>query len=89
MRIVLIISDTFRYDHLGVNGNDWIRTPNFERLAERCVTVDKHWTGSLPTMPTRREVMAGRHEYPWRGWGPLEPYDVTLAQLCREQKRIQ
>ena len=32
MRIVLIVSDTFRYDHLGVNGNDWIRTPDLEEF---------------------------------------------------------
>ena len=88
MNVVLVMVDSLNRTYLSPYGNDWIQTPNFERLAKRCVTVDGHWTGSLPTMPTRHEVMAGRHEYPWRGWGPLEPFDVTLAQLCREHKQV-
>jgi arylsulfatase A-like enzyme len=30
MNIVLIVSDTLRWDHLGASGNRWIRTPNLE-----------------------------------------------------------
>ena len=88
MNVVLIMIDSLNRTYLSPYGNTWVQTPNFERLARRCVTAEKHWTASLPTMPTRHEVMAGRHEYPWRGWGPLEPYDVTLAQLCRESKQV-
>jgi len=88
VNVVLIMVDSLNRTYLTPYGNDWIQTPNFERLAAHCVTMDCHWTGSLPTMPTRHEVMAGRHEYLWRGWGPLEPYDVTLAQLCRERGQV-
>ena len=88
MNVILIMVDSLNRTYLEPYGNDWIKTPNFNRLAERCVTCDRHWTGSLPTMPCRHEVMAGRHEYLWRGWGPLEPYDVTLAQLCREKDQV-
>ena len=88
MNVILIMIDSQNSTYLSPYGNDWIKTPNFERLAKRCVTMDSHWTGSLPTMPCRHEVMAGRHEYLWRGWGPLEPYDVTLAQLCGEKKQV-
>ena len=42
----------------------------------------------MPTMPCRREVHAGIHEYLWRGWGPLEPFDVTLAQMCQEKEQV-
>jgi len=88
MNVITIMIDSLNRTYLSPYGNDWIDTPNFERLAKRCVACDKHWTGSLPTMPCRHEVMAGRHEYLWRGWGPLEPYDVTLAQLCKEKGQV-
>ena len=88
MNVVVVMIDSLNRTYLEPYGNDWIKTPNFNRLAERCVTCDKHWTSSLPTMPCRHEVMAGRHEYLWRGWGPLEPYDVTLAQLCGEKNQV-
>ena len=88
MNVILVMVDSLNRTYLSPYGNEWIRTPNFERLAQRCVTVEGHWTGSLPTMPTRHEVMAGRHEYLWRPWGPLEPFDVTLAQLCRGKGQV-
>ena len=88
MNVILVMVDSLNRTYLSPYGNEWIQTPNFERLAQRCVTVEGHWTGSLPTMPTRHEVMAGRHEYLWRPWGPLEPFDVTLAQLCRDKGQV-
>jgi hypothetical protein len=35
MNIILIISDTLRPQYLGCYGNEWIRTPHIDRLAER------------------------------------------------------
>jgi arylsulfatase A-like enzyme len=85
MNVLLLMIDSLNRNYLSPYGAKDIDTPNFRRLARKCVTVDNHWTGSLPTMPTRHEVMAGRYEYPWRGWGPIEPYDVSLAQMCQGQ----
>ena len=34
MNFIVVCIDTLRYDHLGCNGNDWIQTPNLDRLAE-------------------------------------------------------
>jgi len=87
MNVILIMIDSLNRKYISPYGMD-IETPNFERLAKRCVTLDNHWTGSLPTMPCRHEVMAGLHEYLWRGWGPIEPYDVTLPQLCTEKSLV-
>lgn len=35
MNIVMIVSDTFRKDHLGCYGNANIHTPNLDYLADR------------------------------------------------------
>jgi arylsulfatase A-like enzyme len=32
-------------------------------------------------MPARREIWTGTEEFWWRGWGPLEPWDQTIAYL--------
>jgi len=57
--------------------------PNLERLARRSVIFDNHWVGSAPCMPARRDIMTGRLNFLERGWGPIEPFDVTLPQILR------
>jgi len=59
MKALFIMLDTVRRDFLQAYGNDWVRTPNLQRLAERGVVFDNHWAGSLPCMPARRELMTG------------------------------
>jgi arylsulfatase A-like enzyme len=54
-------------------------TPNLDAFARRAAVFDRHYAGSLPCMPARREFMAGVQEFLWRGWGPIEPYDLHLA----------
>lgn len=88
MNVVLLMIDSLNRNYLSPYGAKDSRTPNFDRLAKHCVTMEQHWTGSLPTMPARHEVVAGRYDYLWKGWGPLEPYDVTLAQMCRSKDVI-
>ena len=39
---------------------------------------DNHFVGSLPCMPARRELIAGRKEFMWRPWGSLEVFDPRL-----------
>jgi arylsulfatase A-like enzyme len=61
------------------------RTPNFQRLADRAAVFDRHFVGSLPCMPARRDIQTGRLNFLHRGWGPLEPFDRSIAQLLGEQ----
>lgn len=60
-------------------------TPNFERLADRAVVFDRHFVGSLPCMPARRDIQTGRLNFLHRGWGPLEPFDRSVAELLGER----
>jgi arylsulfatase A-like enzyme len=78
MKAIFIVLDTVRKDYLQAYGNDWVKTPNLSRLAKDGVVFDNHWVGSLPCMPARREFMTGRHNFLYRGWGPIEPYDDIL-----------
>jgi len=60
-----------------------VRTPNIDRLAARAAVFERHFAGSLPCMPARREFFAGVQEFLWRPWGPMEPFDEPLARVAR------
>ena len=49
MNVILVIIDSLRRDHLGVYGNDWIKTPNLDALA-REPALDRSYPESLPTI---------------------------------------
>jgi len=84
MNTILIISDTFRKDHLGCYGNDWIKTPNLDRLAANGVVFDRAYTGSYATVPARADVHTGTFVFPHHGWEPFTYADVTLSTVLGE-----
>lgn len=45
MRAIMLMFDTLARDFLSNYGNDWINTPNFERLREKTVTFDNFYGG--------------------------------------------
>ncbi|NUR92628.1 MAG: sulfatase, partial [Nonomuraea sp.] len=65
-------------------GGDWTHAPNFARLAERAVSFDNCYAGSLPCMPARREIHTGRHNFLHRSWGPLEPFDDSMPEILKQ-----
>ena len=68
MNIILIISDTFRYDNLFDRATMRPRTPELERFAERAVGLSRLYTSSFPTIPHRTDLTTGRYGWPWYGW---------------------
>jgi arylsulfatase A-like enzyme len=71
--IILIITDTFRYDNLAENAGRPVRTPELERFAaERAVSIERCYTGSFPTIPHRTDLASGRLGWPHYGWQPIE-----------------
>ncbi len=84
MRLVFVLFDSLNRLALGCYGGTAIQTPNFNRFAERAVTFDNHYVGSLPCMPARRDLHSGRLNFPHRSWGPLEPFDNSFAQILSQ-----
>ncbi|CAN7723764.1 sulfatase [Neorhizobium tomejilense] len=84
MKTIFVLFDSLNRDALGCYGGTGIETPNFDRFAQRCVTFDRHYAGSLPCMPARRDLHTGRLNFMHRSWGPLEPYDNSFAQLMKQ-----
>jgi arylsulfatase A-like enzyme len=85
MNVILILIDSLNRHALSAYGPSTIRTPNLDSFARRAWRFDKHFVGSLPCMPARREIFSGRRELMWRPWGPLEPHDARLPRLLEAQ----
>ncbi|WP_028998902.1 sulfatase [Azohydromonas australica] len=85
MRTIFVLFDSLNRRTLEPYGGTTVKTPNFTRLAERCVTFDNHYVGSLPCMPARRDMHTGRLNFMHRGWGPLEPFDNSFAALMHKE----
>ena len=68
MNIILIISDTFRYDNLFDRASMPVRTPHLDRFAARAVSCSRALVSSFPTIPHRTDLTTGRYGWPWYGW---------------------
>jgi arylsulfatase A-like enzyme len=84
MKAIILMFDTLNRHLLPPYGNDWVHAPNFTRLAEKTVTFDTCYAGSLPCMPARREMHTGRYNFLHRGWGPIEPYDDSMPDILKK-----
>jgi len=82
MKTVFLLFDSLNRRALSCYGGDTL-TPNFQRLADRGITFDNHYVGSLPCMPARRDIMTGRLNFMHRSWGPLEPFDQTGPEILK------
>ncbi len=86
MKAIMITFDSLNRRFLSPYGCDWVKTPNFQRLAERALTFDRSYAGSLPCMPARREMHTGRLNFLHRSWGPLEPFDDSMPEILKNNK---
>lgn len=84
MKAIMVMFDSLNRHMLSSYGCDWTHTPNFKRLAQRCVTFDQSYVCSMPCMPARRELHTGRSNFLHRSWGPLDPYDDSMPELLKE-----
>jgi arylsulfatase A-like enzyme len=84
MKTVFVLFDSLNRHLLAPYGGARVPTPNFTRLAERAVTFERHYVGSLPCMPARRDMQTGRLSFLHRSWGPLEPFDNSFPELLHQ-----
>jgi arylsulfatase A-like enzyme len=87
MNLIVVMLDSLRQDHVSFYGWDGcpVETPNLDRLAAEAVAFDNCYPEGLPTIPVRTELLTGQHTLIHRPWQPLEPTDVTLAELLRPE----
>ncbi len=68
MNVILLISDTFRYDNLFDRAAMPVRTPELDRFSERAVSASNFYVSSFPTIPHRTDLTTGRYGWPWYPW---------------------
>ncbi len=88
--IVLIVADDLGYGDLGCYGQQLIRTPNIDRIAEQGIRFTQAYAGGPVCTPSRSVLMTGLHggHTPARDNIPhypsyLEDKDFTVAELLR------
>ena len=59
--IVFILADDLGYNELGCYGQDEIRTPNIDKLAEEGKRFTQHYSGSPVCAPSRCTLLTGKH----------------------------
>jgi len=84
--VVLVITDDQGYGDLGCHGNEKIRTPNLDRLANQSVEFT-HFYVCPVCSPTRASLMTGRYNYrtgvvdTYLGRSMMYPDEVTIAEI--------
>jgi len=81
MNFIIIVSDTFRRDHLGCYGNPWISTPHIDAFAASAQVFENAFSASFPTVPHRRDVMTGRFTATYTPWAPLTKEETVIAEV--------
>ena len=54
MKTVFVLLDSLNRNAMESYGDTSVISPNFKRFAERAITFDNHYVGSLPCIPARR-----------------------------------
>ncbi len=76
--VIVLMLDSFRWDHLGAFGNSAVPTPNLDKFASESTFFTHSYPEGLPTVPVRTSLLTGRYTYPFRRWQVLYPEDNPL-----------
>lgn len=89
--VIFILADDLGYGDLGVYGQERIRTPNLDRMAEEGLRFTNFYAGSTVCAPSRSVLMTGRHaghtSVRGNSYGPeqtLRDTDVTIAEMLQD-----
>ena len=71
--IIILVTDTFRFDNLFDYAKRPVRTPCLDRFCEEHATqVKNFYTASFPTIPNRTDLATGIFGWPHYGWQPID-----------------
>lgn len=92
--IIMIMADDLGYGELGSYGQEKIRTPHLDRLAEEGMRFTQFYAGSAVCAPSRSVLLTGQHtgRTPIRGnmevlpigQEPLPDEAVTIAEVLKK-----
>jgi arylsulfatase A len=87
--ILFILADDLGYGDLGCYGQETIKTPNIDKLAQDGLRFTQHYAGSTVCAPSRACLLTGQHtgHVHVRGNGEVmlrqNPDDITIAEVLK------
>ncbi len=81
--VVVVLLDSLNRHHLASYGSTEFETPNLDRFATTAVRFEQHYTGSLPCMPARHDLLVGALDFLWRPWGSIEIWEEPITAALR------
>lgn len=84
-KVVVVLLDSLNRHMLGAYGGTEFDTPNLDRLAKRALRFTNHYTGSLPCMPARHDILVGALDFLWRPWGSIELWERPITYQLRRK----
>jgi len=87
MKVIFILSDSFRQDHLGFVGKRRVHTPNLDRLAGEATVFERMVAGSFPTGPNRRDILLSKGHAPGHAFNPwinIREDEIPLPRLLSD-----
>ncbi len=80
---VVILLDSLNRHMIGDYGGTEFETPEIDRFAKQAVRFDRHFTGSLPCMPARHDILVGALDFLWKPWGSIELWEEPITAELR------
>lgn len=82
--VIVILLDSLNRHMLGAYGGAEFATPNLDRFAARATRFTRHYTGSLPCMPARHDILCGALDFLWKPWGSVEIWEDAITYELRK-----
>jgi arylsulfatase A-like enzyme len=83
-RAIVVLLDSLNRHMLGAYGGTEFDTPNLDRFARRAVRFENHYSGSLPCIPARHDILCGALDFLWKPWGSIEVWEQALTAHLRD-----
>jgi arylsulfatase A-like enzyme len=87
--VVFVLLDSLNRLMLGAfnkfGGGGEFDTPNLDRFAKRAIKFSNHYSGSLPCIPARHDLLCGAWDFLWRPWGSIEIWEEPLTVPLRRE----
>ena len=80
---VVVLLDCLNRHMLGRLRRHGVRHAEPRPLRPRAVRFTQHYTGSLPCMPARHDLLVGALDFLWRPWGSIEIWEEPITALLR------
>ena len=83
--VVVLLLDSLNRHMLGAYGGDEFETPTLDAFAREALRFDRHYTGSLPCIPARHDLLVGAWDFLWRPWGSIEIWEEPVTVPLRRK----